>query len=111
MTKNIGHALEAYVDEQAEAAELERVSSEGPTTSAAVQAYEAGIAKWKTLTDQQLVVAKLLALGKTAPEIAAELDVSDKTVYTHRAAIFRKIGVRNTVELARDALRFAIVAL
>lgn len=40
-----------------------------------------------------------LAQGKTPSEIAKELYISPKTVYTHRLRIYAKLGVRNIIEL------------
>jgi len=51
------------------------------------------------LTDHEVELARLIAAGKSSKEIAAELNVSTKTVETHRANIYRKIGVRKTQSL------------
>ena len=50
-------------------------------------------------------MARLVVDRKTNPEIAAELFLSQKTVETHLRNIFRKVGVRTRVELARVAMR------
>ena len=52
-----------------------------------------------TLTEQR--VAGLIAAGATNRDAAAALFVSVRTVETHVAAIYRKLGVRNRAELAR----------
>ena len=57
------------------------------------------------LTERELQVARLVVDRKTNPEIAAELFLSQKTVETHLRNIFRKVGVRTRVELARVAMR------
>lgn len=57
------------------------------------------------LTDQQQRVCDLLLIGRTNKEIAARLGISHRTVEQHRAAVFRKSGVRNVVELVRLSLR------
>jgi len=56
------------------------------------------------LTRRQAQVCELLAVGKTNKEIAAELRMAARTVETHRAAIYEKMGVRNVVELVRKTL-------
>ncbi len=63
------------------------------------------------LTDRELEVAKMLAIGATTHEIAAKLKISVKTVDTHRGKALDKLQLRNNVELARHALRVAWVTL
>ncbi|MGW1022948.1 response regulator [Streptomyces sp. NPDC002577] len=52
------------------------------------------------LTDRELDVVRLVALGRTNAEIAAELYVSLSTVKTHLAAVQLKLDARNRVEIA-----------
>ena len=52
-----------------------------------------------TATEQR--VADLIAAGATNREAAAALFISVRTVETHVAAIYRKLGVRTRAELAR----------
>jgi DNA-binding CsgD family transcriptional regulator len=52
-----------------------------------------------TATEQR--VADLIATGATNRDAAAELFVSVRTVETHVASIYRKLGVRTRAELAR----------
>ena len=54
-----------------------------------------------TLTRAERQVAHLVADGMTNAEIAAHLVVSRRTVESHLARIFRKLGVRNRTQLAR----------
>lgn len=65
----------------------------------------------RELTTRQMEVALLLAIGKTNHEIAEKLDMSVKTVDTHRAHVLKKLELRNNVELARHALRVEWVKL
>jgi len=51
-----------------------------------------------TATEQR--VADLIATGATNRDAAAELFVSVRTVETHVASIYRKLGVRTRAELA-----------
>ena len=53
------------------------------------------------LTATERRVASLIAAGATNRDAAAELFVSVRTVETHVASIYRKLGVRNRAELAR----------
>ena len=53
------------------------------------------------LTGTERRVAELIAAGATNRDAAAELFVSVRTIETHVAAIYRKLGVRSRAELAR----------
>lgn len=53
-----------------------------------------------TLTHRQLEVFRLLAQGKSNPEIARELGVSAHTVRIHISAILRVLGVSNRTQAA-----------
>jgi DNA-binding NarL/FixJ family response regulator len=53
------------------------------------------------LTATERRVAALIADGGTNRDVAAALFVSVRTVETHVASIYRKLGVRSRAELAR----------
>ena len=55
------------------------------------------------LSDRELEVLSLIALGLTNAEIAERLYVSVRTVETHRAHIHQKLNVRSRAELVRLA--------
>src|SRR3712207_5299709 len=57
-------------------------------------AAAAGPDETEPLTPREREVAQLLAEGRSNKEVVARLDVSVKTVETHRAALMRKIGAR-----------------
>lgn len=57
------------------------------------------------LTAREREVFHLVVEGMTTKEIARRLDISVKTAENHRARVIAKIGVRNTAELVRYALR------
>jgi DNA-binding NarL/FixJ family response regulator len=61
------------------------------------------------LTTREREIVQLLAEAKANKEIAATLNISVKTVETHRAAIMRKLGVNSIVELVHYALRNNLV--
>jgi DNA-binding NarL/FixJ family response regulator len=57
------------------------------------------------LTDRELDVVRLVALGHTNAEIAASLFVSLSTVKTHLTSVQLKLSARNRVEIAAWAWR------
>jgi len=63
--------------------------------------YELAGAGPAALTPREREVLDYVAAGKSNKVIAIELGLSMRTVETHRARIFFKMGVRNAVELAR----------
>ena len=56
------------------------------------------------LTERELDVLRLIALGHTNNEIAQQLYLSVRTVETHRAHIQQKLGMSSRAELVRYAL-------
>ena len=57
------------------------------------------------LSSRQLEVFQLLADGKDTQEIASCLEVSPKTVRTHRRNIMKKLGIHSSAELIKHAVR------
>lgn len=55
----------------------------------------------KTLTAQEIIIARLLAKGMNNKMIAHELTISDKTVSTHKTNILNKLGSKDKATLAR----------
>lgn len=53
------------------------------------------------LTMKEKMVIKYLLDGFSSKEIAAKLDISPRTVETHRANVLSKFGLRNTIELIK----------
>jgi two-component system response regulator NreC len=56
------------------------------------------------LTEREFEVLRLLVLGHTNAEVAAELHLSVRTVEAHRAHLQRKLGRPSRAELVRYAL-------
>jgi two-component system response regulator NreC len=61
------------------------------------------------LTDREVDVLRLIALGNTNQEIADQLYLSVRTVESHRAHIQRKLGRTTRAELVRYALDRGLV--
>ncbi len=56
------------------------------------------------ITKREQEILDLVALGKTSPEIAEKLNLSVRTVESHRYNIMKKLGVKNTASLVRYAV-------
>jgi DNA-binding NarL/FixJ family response regulator len=61
------------------------------------------------LTPRQREVLQLVAAGRTAKEIAHELNVSVKTAIFHKTAIMDKLGLRTTAQLTRYEIENNVV--
>lgn len=70
-----------------------------------------GAAPRDRLTPREQEVLRLIALGYTSVEIAANLGLSPRTIETHRARIHRKLGLSTRAELVRYALRHDLLQL
>ena len=78
-----------------------------PTLGAALLAPDAPSARLGgpggELSDRELEVLRMMALGLTNAEIGQQLYVSVRTVETHRSHIHQKLNVRNRAELVSRA--------
>lgn len=63
------------------------------------------------LTSREREVLQLLAEGKNSQEAAASLNLSIKTVETHRRQIMNKLGMRSIAELTKYAIREGLTSL
>jgi DNA-binding NarL/FixJ family response regulator len=63
-----------------------------------------------TLTPRQCEVLRLIAEGRRMKEIAALLQLSTRTVETHKYEMMRALSVRSTAELVRYAIHLGLVA-
>ena len=61
------------------------------------------------LTARELQVVKLIAEAHTNRQIADVLDLSEKTVESHRANLLAKLGMRDRVELVSSAIRRGLI--
>jgi DNA-binding NarL/FixJ family response regulator len=65
----------------------------------------------KHLTPRERQIVKLVAEGNTNKRIALILNVSIKTVETHRSAAMRKLGAKSSADLTLYAARNNLVEL
>ena len=63
----------------------------------------------KGLSPRERRVIQLIAEGQSTKQIGATLDLSVKTIESHRAAVRRKLNVRSTADIVRYAIRNKLV--
>lgn len=90
------------------ASELAAIAIERERAPVQEDAGPANAARRKLSAREQEIV-RLLARGEPVKRVAADLGVSNSTVYTHRARIFEKLGVASNVALARYAVAHRLV--
>ncbi|TMQ67782.1 MAG: response regulator transcription factor [Candidatus Eisenbacteria bacterium] len=74
-----------------------------------VRAGSANARPLDRLTERERDILKWVARGLSTKEIAARLDISPRTVDTHRANLMRKLGLRSVALLTQFALREGLV--
>lgn len=60
------------------------------------------------LSDREVEIFEMIGRGLTSREIADQLDVSQRTIDTHRENIKQKLEIKNAVELTRHAVQWAL---
>jgi DNA-binding NarL/FixJ family response regulator len=63
----------------------------------------------EALSNREFEVMRLIASGKTVGEIAAMLNLSDKTISTYRARILEKMGMKTNAEITHYAIQNKLV--
>lgn len=61
------------------------------------------------LSDREFQIMRMIAKGKTINEIADELSLSAKTVYTYRARILDKMVMKNNMELTHYVTKYGLI--
>jgi DNA-binding NarL/FixJ family response regulator len=78
--------------------------------ASATPAPAPGPAALAQLTPRQREVLRLIAEGRSTREMADALNLSIKTVETHRAELMRRLGIHEVAGLTRYAIRHGIVS-
>jgi len=71
----------------------------------------AGRDPYEQLTDRERDVLKLVAEGYTTSQIANMLVISPKTAEGHRTNLMAKLGIHNSTELVKYAIRKGIITI
>jgi two-component system, NarL family, response regulator NreC len=102
-----------YVLKEASRAELVRairtVGKGGRYLDPAIGGWALSGAEDDVLTERELEVLRLVALGYTNSEIAKQMYISPRTVETHRANLQSKLRLSGRPELVRYALEHGVI--
>lgn len=105
--KNLVHAIRTVVGGKIYLSpEITGIVVESLRQQAALTATEGA-----GLSPKEREVLQLLAEGCTTKEIADRLNVSGKTVDTHRQHIMDKLGLRSVAELTKYAIRHGLTSV
>jgi DNA-binding NarL/FixJ family response regulator len=63
------------------------------------------------LSERECEILKRIAEGLSAKEIGAELNISSKTVDTHRLNIMAKLKLNSVAELTKEAIRLGLTGI
>lgn len=118
--RSIKSGASGYLTKESAPAQLEqairKIASGGAYISAevaeqlALRAMPGAVqaAPHEALSDREFQVLKLLVDGVSVSDAAAKLNLSVKTVSTHKANIMQKLGLSNQTELVRYALKHGL---
>ena len=79
--------------------------------SLASQPAHANQKAFNLLTEREREVLQLIAEGKSTKQIASDLNVSTKTVESHRRQVMGKLNIRNVAELTKYAIREGLTSI
>ncbi len=108
-----------FVTKRAAATELVRAArkamtgarylSDGLAEKLADAAFEPEKLPHEHLSDRELQVLRMLAIGKSVRQIGEDLALSEKTISTYRARLLAKMQLDSNAALMRYALRIGLV--
>jgi two-component system response regulator NreC len=102
----VGYVLKEFADEELPSAVRTAARGEeyvSPRVASRLRARKRSSTE-DDLTEREVDVLRLLALGHTSVEIATRLHISPRTVESHRARIHKKLGLATRAELVRYTL-------
>ena len=114
VAKALSFGVDGYITKTIAAEELVRairaVMAGGRFLSSDIaQRQDAGQADEPALSGREQAVLRGLLQGKNPKAIAAELGITDKTLYAHRTHIMQKTGARSMPELQERALALGLI--
>jgi two-component system invasion response regulator UvrY len=92
-----------------EVARGKRFLAGGVARNLALSSVTSGGSPMDVLSGREVEVGMLLAQGMRQHDIAARLSLSPKTINTHKANVFKKLGVSDGIALNRMLARYGLV--
>jgi two-component system invasion response regulator UvrY len=77
----------------------------------ASQQEDPTLALFNSLSNKELLITLLVAQAYNNKQIAERLHLSTKTISTYRSSSYKKLGVKNEVELTLKAIKYQLVEL
>jgi FixJ family two-component response regulator len=97
--------IEKPFDEARLLASIRRAVKQGRQREVTAAESEELQSRFNTLSVRQRQVMELAVVGLSSKEIAIKLNISFRTVESHRAWVMERIGARNLAELIRMAMK------
>jgi two-component system, LuxR family, response regulator FixJ len=97
--------IEKPFDEARLLASIRRAVKQGQQREVIATELEELQSRFNTLSARQRQVMELAVVGLSSKEIAIKLNISPRTVESHRAWVMERIGARNLAELIRMAMK------
>jgi two-component system response regulator FixJ len=97
--------IEKPFDEARLLASIRRAVKQGRQREVIATELEELQSRFNTLSARQRQVMELAVVGLSSKEIAIKLNISPRTVESHRAWVMERIGARNLAELIRMAMK------
>ncbi len=89
---------EVYLSDRMANRLLHRIASGEPVEKSPIE----------SLSDRELEVFEMIGQGLSTKQIAGKLDLSHKTIETHREKIKAKLNLKNSTELSRHATQWVL---
>jgi FixJ family two-component response regulator len=87
---------------------VSRALAQDATSRVARSRQQAVRSRYERLTPREREVFLHLIGGQLNKQVAADLEISERTIKMHRASIFQKLEVNSMAEMARLALDLGI---
>ena len=101
--------LSSAVSKYVIAGYVQRTSEQPPGADAGGPAHSGSPLTMEKLTPRQREILQLIAEGNTTKEIAKKLEISVKTVETHRTQLMERLDIHDIAGLVRYSIRVGLV--